>query len=527
MKTYNKVSILFTFLLVLGLTSCDDKFLEFQQNPNNPENATIDVVLTSAQLSQLNDFGGANLGYVGVFTQHFAGNHATGVNYDQYTLTNGDFSWLFSGLYLGALNDYRYIIEQGTADGNYAYVGIAKVLTAFGLGTMTSVYGDLPWSEAFDPNISNPKYDTQEEIYGTIMTMLGQAVADLDKDSPLKPGSDDVIYKGNISKWKALAHLLMARYENHLSKKDPAGSATRALAHVNAAKAEGFTSRSANFAMPYEGTAQHRNNWYNLWENNLIIASEGMVDQMVNALTINYGGEDKVLPDPRLEGYWDNTRFPDEDTLKVNGEFFGYFGYSGKPNGFGVTNLSYSPVGPHGFFGQKNSKQPLATYQELLFIEAEAALRSGDPTRAAAAYNEAIAESIDEVVPSIESEYMNFGNYHTDAAANSAIITAHLDTLQDRVAAYKADYGSETAATISEEKIMTEKWTAMFTMEVETWVDMRRHNFAYPAWVDIPMNTSASDFIRRFPVPQTELDQNSSMVPDVNATIFDKLWFEQ
>ena len=104
------------------------------------------------------------------------------------------------------------------------------------------------------------------------------------------------------------------------------------------------------------------------------------------------------------------------------------------------------------------------------------------------------------------------------------------DPTDPRIATYLASYANETGATISMEKIMTEKWKAMFTMEEETWTDMRRHNFQYPKWISIPKKNDgkpiASEYIRRLLYPQDELDKNPENVPKV-AGIFERLWWDK
>jgi len=77
---------------------------------------------------------------------------------------------------------------------------------------------------------------------------------------------------------------------------------------------------------------------------------------------------------------------------------------------------------------------------------------------------------------------------------------------------------------------MTEKYKAMLAQEVETWMDVKRHAYAYPVGMQsIPnvSNTSASKvpvastYIQRLLYTQSELDKNGTNVPTV--TIFSKL----
>ena len=56
-------------------------------------------------------------------------------------------------------------MEVAEEEGSNHYTGIAKVMTAFALGTLTDIYGDIPWSEAFNTDNETPAYDSQEFIY--------------------------------------------------------------------------------------------------------------------------------------------------------------------------------------------------------------------------------------------------------------------------------------------------------------------------------------------------------------------------
>jgi hypothetical protein len=139
----------------------------------------------------------------------------------------------------------------------------------------------------------------------------------------------------------------------------------------------------------------------------------------------------------------------------------------------------------------------IATYAELKFIEAEAALAS-DPARAYAAY--------------------------------LAGIEAHMDMLgvsEEDKAAYLADESvSVGAGSLTMDEIMKEKWVAMF-LHPETWNDARRFDYGYKD-MTLPENLNPElngNYIRRLAYPDSEVSRNGNNVP--NVTLLDRIWWDQ
>ena len=85
---------------------------------------------------------------------------------------------------------------------------IARILKAWVVSNLTDTYGDVPYSESCLPQeqaIYNPKYDTQESIYNDLFKELKEAAAQLDEGKE-SYGQADLIYGGDVAKWKKLAN---------------------------------------------------------------------------------------------------------------------------------------------------------------------------------------------------------------------------------------------------------------------------------------------------------------------------------
>ena len=486
-----KIFAILVLVSVLFLSnSCQKESLsELNVDPNNPSNVSIALTFTAGTDYILYKYGRFTNGsdwdtWAGLFVQTFAGNHGSGISYDQYEIRNNDALW--SRWWDGFL-DLNDVIVRGAELEAWDHVGASKVITALGLGSLTSFYGDLPWSEALQGAANpTPVFDTQEQIYQSILSLLDGAIADFDKTSLVAMGAEDIVYAGDADKWKALAYALKARYENHFSLKDPAGSANRALAAVDMAKSLGFTSFASDLKFTYDNTGEYQNGWFDMFENNQMIASENFMNLLI------------ATDDPRRLSYWNDLSV---DNLDV--------GFTGKSNGFGTSNVSFSPIGPKGFYGSATSSQLIMTHFELLFIEAEAEFRlNGATTRAADALNAAITAQLDLVEPN-----------------DAAYLTEYM-TLKPN---YITNFASETAASVTMAKIMTEKYKAMVTMNGESWVDVRRHDYQYPDYIDIPVTQAgvpvANQLIQRVLYPQESINTNPNTPTSV--TIFDKLWIFQ
>ena len=150
-------------------------------------------------------------------------------------------------------------------------------------------------------------------------------------------------------------------------------------------------------------------------------------------------------------------------------------GYSGTPFD-NTSNFNTSYVGD--YYGLGTSSLPLVTYVEQKFLEAEARLRKGQMQEAADAYNEAVIASVEQV------------------------------TADFAPAAFVTTFASEDNGSINLDKIMTQKWIAMF-IQIETYSDWRRTGI--PALTANP-NANLSGIPLRLQTVQDERLYNSNVI---------------
>ena len=125
----------------------------------------------------------------------------------------------WNGTYLN-LNNIQQMIakceEGGNSAGQLDIKAMGQILAAYDWGIMTDLFGNIPCSEAF--KVSAPKLDSQEDIYKHILELLDAAKGNLDQAiacNMKNAGAYDVLFNGNLTQWRGLAHALKARYLLH------------------------------------------------------------------------------------------------------------------------------------------------------------------------------------------------------------------------------------------------------------------------------------------------------------------------
>lgn len=456
--------IIIALATVAFLGSCGKLVEGYDVSPNSPTSATPSLLLSTIEVASFMHHSGQLARQSAILTQQMAGTQFQFEEFATYTILEGDNQNEFNSLYNGAMLNCKLLVERAGAE-NPRYQGIARVLWAMNLGIVTDLWGDAANREALNGLTGeyNPSYDSQETIYGDLQSMLDQAIVDLSKadgENTILPSTDDFIFGGDADKWLITAHVLKARYHNRLSKRDPAGSATRALASITAAEAAGLDATFSCDAI-FGTNGNELNQWhgFELSRADYMKGGKHFVDML------------NTMNDPRLSQY-----FAQDD----NGAYSGTASNS--------SDITTSAIG--SFFAQANSKSPMVTYHEAMFIKAEASLRSNQPGPAATAHNEGVSASLTKVTGSANAAYMT-------------------------------NYGSETSSSITLEKIMTQKYIAMFT-QIEVYNDWRRTGF--PTLTPNPDGVVAG-IPRRLPTPLDERLYNLNAT--VVSNVLTPVWWDQ
>ncbi|HMQ07216.1 MAG TPA: SusD/RagB family nutrient-binding outer membrane lipoprotein [Saprospiraceae bacterium] len=471
------MSLLILSLLGLGCS----EFLDINDDPNNPTTAPISGLMINTTFETAR-----NVQRVGAitsfFVQHFASpNEATGTDiHDRVS-----YATQWSSLYFN-LGDLNVLIDQAEAIGAHYYSGPAKIMKAFNLSLLVGMFGDVPYSQAFSTDVLQPAYDNSESIYQAMLQLLNEGISDLNAEqSVATPGNDDFIFKGNRDLWRKTAFALQARFLNHFSK-TPNYNPSDVLSAVDNA----FTGNADDFQLTFFASPiAAQNQWYRTAVLNAGLNLGGWLStQIVNQLNgTTYG-----IVDPRITFITapaTNPNFPD-----LIGQ------YIGTRNGAGrgaAPEQGVRAVLAVGSYYALNATQPLemATYAELKFIEAEAALAAGNRQRAYQAYETGIRAHMTKLgVPSANIQ----------AYWNHSSVSVGMNNL-------------------SVNHIMKEKYVATF-LNPETWNDARRFNYQYVGFQPPANSALGGELIRLADYPDSEYQRNIANVP--NRSMTDRIFWD-
>ncbi len=465
-------------VLLLSLASCSKELDEVNTNPNATESAQPDYLLTGAIKNTVDAYWGTanNMNSSLLFAQQWAKVQYT--EEDRFIYSNSSFSTLWSTGYSRGITSFNKIIEMENTTGNSNYSGVALTLRSWVYLLLTDAYGDIPYSQAGKiSEFVTPAYDKQKDVYFGLLNDLKAAKAQLDPSG--KPIAGDVIYNGNIDKWKKLANSLRLRIALRIADREPA-RAKQELDDIAAAGDTYLSDNSDIAQLLYQNSPQ---------QNPVSALFETRDDYRISKTIV-----DKLtsLNDPRLGIYASKTQTTTPE------------GYVGLPNG--LTNSEASTIGfaktskPGAYFLAPLSPAVIFSYAELLFDRAEAAARGLTAEDPASLYRLGVLASLKQF----------------SIADDAATAYANQAAIQYDPANYKKSIGEQ-------------KWLALFGQGLEAWAEVRRLD--YPQLQASPNTVLNGQIPVRFIYPGTEQSLNgqsyknavASQGPDLLTT---KLWFD-
>jgi len=225
-EIFYKKALIASVCTLIAFSACDKGFEEMNTNPNAFTEPVLGNLFTTSIIRTAGtgtaDRNRTNIKYFAGTMQYMA---SLGLNWSgDKNYENNQFGDLFETIYNVHLKELQQIIAA--TEGNVDLINqfaTANIWRVFILHRATDIYGDVPYTEAGVGYISGtfkPKYDKQSTIYPMMLEQLETSIKQLDATKSTF-GSNDVLYQGNIAKWKTFAYSLMLRLGMRLSNVSP------------------------------------------------------------------------------------------------------------------------------------------------------------------------------------------------------------------------------------------------------------------------------------------------------------------
>ena len=446
-KHINKI-VLYSFTVVLGLSSCTKDFEKLNTPPTSV--VTIDPALVFSRVLKDGTFaesGELPNNKFGSWIQHWAGGPVVPVS--RYLESAEDAIW---EQHYSLIRDLTQITlelkgKEGDPSGR-SKLAIAKIYEISIWQRLTDLFGDIPYSQItknpVEVKVIAP-FDTQEAIYTALIADLNTALAQL-TDNDESYGTADFFYKGSIPQWRKFGNSLKLRLGMRLRHVNPAlAKSTVEAAMANPALL--FTANTDNAAVATFNNAQPVNTnpilrQYQTGSSDLRYLAAPLIDKL------------KAYNDPRLP----LLAQPTVNSVKA-----------GTPNHVGlgaaltdaqlsqVIRDNYSTASLSTWFSAAFAPMPVyaLTYAEVCFFKAEAALLGWGATNAA-------AEAFFKAGVAAAMQLPPYAINTVPPAYNTSVLS-FTDLTDDQ----KLD------------KIMTQKWIHLFGRNYEAFAEWRRNG--YPA----------------------------------------------
>ncbi len=450
----NKFKIVFTaFFCSIILWSCTSEFDEINENRTAVTQDRFDEDLLFTRSLVYGALRYTEYQRVQqLYTQHYMQYYSVSVDYfptGRYISRN---DWL-TDYWNAAFADFGMQCQQiiDITEGDELKTSknaIARIWKAFIIHRITDLFGDIPYEVAFS-GIIEPEYTTQEEIYLDMLNELKEAASVLETPSIENFGVSDVVYGGDVNSWIRFANSLRLRLAMRLSEVEPEVAET----HVSEVLAENILI-SSNEEAALLSYGRDKGFALENIQPMSILKSFGeykMSNTFVDFLKENNDPRLPIFSEPNAEGE-----------------------YLGLQNGLNPQELAELDLDSFSedtdIISNQAAPTGLLTYPEILFLQAEAALRGWGPGSAETLYEQGIRASIaywEEVYLDIVSRIPP-----EEAAALPVI-----DIPQDSIDAYLLSPNIQYNPANGLEQIITQKWVANLNQGLESYAEYRRTGF--------------------------------------------------
>lgn len=451
-------------VLGLGLVSCTGNFEEINTNPNKNTVGTVQAYNLFEPIFYSTGKWAVRFAYTyaGPISGQFAdtGHYTSTAYIHQYNLTDSHFQTIWDNSARYGYDCYHMIQTAVEREDPY-YEALGYIFKVYHLSNLTSLYGDIPYSEAYkgpSEGLKTPKFDSQEEVFATMMSELEYAISLLEQNPTPSYAGLDKMYNDDCRLWIKFANSLKMRLLVRISAVD-ATAWTKIQEMVdNPSAYPVIESLEEQAVIPFSGIDPYQS-YFKTGE----VTAENFKFYKLSAETVGMLYDfDKDYADPRLYAFG----------LKNGSEWKGTVPGAGdselKDVDKNAANLNTVTL------NRNDADSRLLEYSELLFIYAEGVLNGKlqMPNTAKYYYEEAVKASV--------KTWADFGAYNEvkegddpvsyDDAAIEALLKSRLASF-DAVKAGTSPYATE------EELVLSQKWISLFWNGFEAYNEWRRTEY--------------------------------------------------
>lgn len=532
--------ILFLTLGILTLNSCETTELDNLENPNalNPTQASVDLYMNTIQIrlaTTVNQLSGPSSDLTRV-TNLFGRNYPNAFGPSAFNA-----AWTNSYGTIKDIREMNILAEELQLD---KHIGVGQVIEAYIMINLVDTFGDVPYSQAFDPSNLNPIPDSGADIYAAARTLLDEAIVNFGSDEGLNL-DNDFYYENDFDKWIKLANTLkmktyiqtrlvdagaIAAFEQIVTADNYIKTNDESFAFNWGNNLDNPNSRHPLYNGAYApgGTTGYRSNWLmDLMKNDKAVQDPRIrfyfyrqVSDVLANVDDESGAElrctQEPIPNhyeitdavycviPNDEGYWgrdhgDNSGLPPDSFLQTAWGLY--------PAGGRFDDSSFEEINGNNYGAEGNGITPMLLAPMVDFWRAEAALFGGTGDAALHLEN-GISKHIDYVKSFISR----------DSGADSDLVpddAATVDYVADVIAEFTAANTSGKLGVIGEQLFI-----AAYGNGIDAYNFYRRTGA--PGDIQPNIEPNPGPFVRSFWYPANEVSANANInqKPGVDVRVF-------
>jgi len=463
-------------ILALTFSSCTKKIDDAFANPNaltkQPIEELLPGVISNMAIQHSANgtlYGPQNDGlYFGRYVQFWA-TSSTGNQYDQmgdnFINRSDVLGSIWAMHYYGMGANISRIIEWGTEEKKWDYVGVAQAVRAWAWMTLTDVHDDVILREAFRPEQLVFKYDPQPDVYEEVKRLCHEALANLSKTGDgMNPAnlarSDRYGNGGDLNRWKKFTYGVLARTYHRVTNKS-IYQPDSVIYYANLAMQA--NNENTNITWSNTGGTGTFSYWSPFRGNIGVLRQTKFIADLMSGINTQFQTNSV---DPRAPYIIRENPLGTYKGIRPNKGSDLLTNVNERPANFwgGAFSITAAPGNDDAcrYIFKNAPIFPIMTAAEIQFVKAEAMLRKGDKAGALVAYKKGIELNIAELRANYETSVptaLRMNDTQRDAFLNNPTIVP-------------------SAANLTLSHIMMQKFIAMYGWGVtEVWVDMRRYHY--------------------------------------------------